>query len=271
MSLSSSSLVPQTYSRPPLTVLLRSYIQGNLSRQEAVSMIPPLLLDVQPHHLVRPLSLTFSLPSSFLPSPTHPPQTLLLRSFLGPRHVCRSRIQNRSTPRSPPRFFLLRYQRRCSHRSRRRQRFRPQTISTPRSPELKVAQCERYRDEFGCFEGKFKRSTPRLAKRNERGRGAGERILTRLSFPFSFSQFPKISLGPEGQEKYGQKSLQFDRILCDVPFVPSLPLSSNLVLDSSQTHLSLPSFVSCSGDGTMRKNAQIWNKWMVGDGNGLHS
>jgi multisite-specific tRNA:(cytosine-C5)-methyltransferase len=26
--------------------------QGNISRQEAVSMIPPLLLDVQPHHKV---------------------------------------------------------------------------------------------------------------------------------------------------------------------------------------------------------------------------
>jgi 16S rRNA C967 or C1407 C5-methylase (RsmB/RsmF family) len=30
--------------------------QGNLSRQEAVSMIPPLLLDVEPHHMVSPLS-----------------------------------------------------------------------------------------------------------------------------------------------------------------------------------------------------------------------
>ena len=28
---------------------------GGITRQEAVSMIPPLLLDVQPHHSVRPL------------------------------------------------------------------------------------------------------------------------------------------------------------------------------------------------------------------------
>lgn len=27
-------------------------MQGNFSRQEAVSMIPPLLLDVQPYHYV---------------------------------------------------------------------------------------------------------------------------------------------------------------------------------------------------------------------------
>jgi multisite-specific tRNA:(cytosine-C5)-methyltransferase len=33
-------------------VLHLAYHQGNLSRQEAVSMIPPLLLDVEPHHLV---------------------------------------------------------------------------------------------------------------------------------------------------------------------------------------------------------------------------
>lgn len=33
------------------------HIQGNLSRQEAVSMIPPLLLDVKPHHKVNSLQL----------------------------------------------------------------------------------------------------------------------------------------------------------------------------------------------------------------------
>ena len=36
----------------------------------------------------------------------------------------------------------------------------------------------------------------------------------------------------------------FDRILCDVP---------------------------CSGDGTMRKAPDIWRRWGVGNGNGLHS
>lgn len=29
-----------------------NYMQGNISRQEAVSMIPPLLLDVKPNHWV---------------------------------------------------------------------------------------------------------------------------------------------------------------------------------------------------------------------------
>jgi hypothetical protein len=40
------------------------------------------------------------------------------------------------------------------------------------------------------------------------------------------SRFPKISLGPEGQAKFGMKNLLFDRILCDVPFV-LYPRASN--------------------------------------------
>lgn len=39
-------------------------------------------------------------------------------------------------------------------------------------------------------------------------------------------------------------TLQFDRILCDVP---------------------------CSGDGTMRKAPDIWRRWTASNGNGLHA
>lgn len=40
------------------------------------------------------------------------------------------------------------------------------------------------------------------------------------------------------------ETVKFDRVLCDVP---------------------------CSGDGTMRKNINVWTDWKVGNGNGLHS
>ena len=39
------------------------------------------------------------------------------------------------------------------------------------------------------------------------------------------------------------EDVHFDRILCDVP---------------------------CSGDGTMRKAPDIWRRWSVNQGNGLH-
>ncbi len=50
--------------------------------------------------------------------------------------------------------------------------------------------------------------------------------------------FPRVRANEEGTEY-----IKFDRVLCDVP---------------------------CSGDGTMRKNIQVWSKWSPGDALGLH-
>lgn len=49
--------------------------------------------------------------------------------------------------------------------------------------------------------------------------------------------YPRIKLSES-------ENLKFDRILCDVP---------------------------CSGDGTMRKNVNVWKEWKVGTGIGLHT
>ena len=53
--------------------------------------------------------------------------------------------------------------------------------------------------------------------------------------------FPQLHIECEGAEKYNP--LRFDRILADVP---------------------------CSGDGTFRKNLNLWRTWAVQSGNGLH-
>ena len=54
------------------------------------------------------------------------------------------------------------------------------------------------------------------------------------------SSMPNIRLPGAGG---GEAVLKFDRILCDVP---------------------------CTGDGTMRKNLDIWAKWNTANGNNLH-
>ncbi|KAJ3034269.1 tRNA (cytosine(34)-C(5))-methyltransferase [Rhizophlyctis rosea] len=56
-------------------------------------------------------------------------------------------------------------------------------------------------------------------------------------------QFPAIHLQNDDPAT-GTNTLQFDRILCDVP---------------------------CAGDGTMRKNKPIWKTWNQNNGNALHN
>lgn len=58
------------------------------------------------------------------------------------------------------------------------------------------------------------------------------------------SNYPAIRVAqPTKTGGSNSAPLYFDRILCDVP---------------------------CSGDGTIRKNINIWKTWQPGDGNGLH-
>jgi len=58
------------------------------------------------------------------------------------------------------------------------------------------------------------------------------------------SNYPNLFVAPPSSDPSAPVDiLKFDRILCDVP---------------------------CSGDGTLRKNLAIWDRWQPMDGNGLH-
>ncbi|KAK8846869.1 hypothetical protein IAR55_005959 [Kwoniella newhampshirensis] len=136
---------------------------GNLSRQEAVSMIPPLFLDVEPHHLCLDMCAA---PGS---------KTAQIIEALNPHHTA--------------------------------------------STGLLIANDSDYK------------RTHMLVHQTGRMPSKGL-IVTN----YDASMYPTIKLGVG-------KTLQFDRILADVP---------------------------CSGDGTLRKNIEIWGKWGAADGNSLH-
>lgn len=138
---------------------------GNLSRQEAVSMIPPLLMDVEPHHVCLDMCAA---PGS---------KTAQIIEALNPHHT--------------------------------------------ESTGMLIAN-----------DADYKR-THMLVHQTGRMPSKGLIVVNNDA-----TQFPNISLGP------GAGNIKYDRILADVP---------------------------CSGDGTMRKNLEIWKKWAPFDGNSLHT
>ena len=141
---------------------------GAITRQEAVSMIPPLFLDVQPHHRVldlcaAPGSKTFQLLEALHGQGSEPSGVVIANDA----DVMR-----------------------CSMLTHQAQRMR--------SPSIIVTNHEA-------------------------------------------QNFPAIvDSNPDSDDS----KVMYDRILCDVP---------------------------CSGDGTVRKQPDVWGKWTVANGNGLHN
>ncbi|ETN60330.1 tRNA methyltransferase [Anopheles darlingi] len=142
---------------------------GNISRQEAVSMIPPLVLDVQPHHKVLDMCAAPGSKTAQLIESLHGSDGAKIPSGF----VIANDVDNN-------RCYML------VHQAKR--------LSSP------------------CF------------------------MVTNADS----STFPVLQISqPDGTIA----PLKYDRILCDVP---------------------------CSGDGTMRKNPDIWTKWSLNQANNLH-
>ena len=135
---------------------------GNISRQEAVSMIPPLVLDVKSHHKV-------------------------LDMCAAPGSKTAQLIESLHADTQSPTGFVI-----ANDSDFKRAHMLVHQIKRLNSPNMVVVNHDA-------------------------------------------QMFPKTYLN--------NQVVKFDRILCDVP---------------------------CSGDGTMRKNVQIWKKWSIGDGLGLN-
>ncbi|XP_058129070.1 tRNA (cytosine(34)-C(5))-methyltransferase [Anopheles ziemanni] len=148
--------------------LISETSSGNISRQEAVSMIPPLVLDVQPHHKVLDMCAAPGSKTAQLIESLHAGEG----TGIPPGFVMANDVDNN-------RCYML------VHQAKR--------LNSP------------------CF------------------------MVTNTDS----ATFPSMQITKDGVVS----PLKFDRVLCDVP---------------------------CSGDGTLRKNADIWTKWNLGQATNLH-
>eukprot|EP00798_Chlamydomonas_sp_ICE-L_P013849 gene13849-19772_t len=191
---------------------------GSISRQKAVSMVPPLFLDAQPHHAVldmcaAPGSKTFHLIEALhAPAPAEEGALVL--------DMC-------AAPGSKT-FQLI------------------EALHAPAPAEEGAPAATRVTPSgfVVANDADFKRCnllTHQLKRVN-----SPCLLLKHVNSPcllvtnHSAEVFPDIQWKKEDGT---MEAVRFDRILCDVP---------------------------CSGDGTMRKAPDIWRRWSVGAGNGLH-
>ena len=165
--------------------IIRENEIGNITRQEAVSMLPPILLDVKPHHKIldmcaAPGSKTIQLVEA-------------LQGRTGTERMS-SQISGESSLKEESGFLV------ANDNNLKRTYLLIHRVQALKNPAFAVT-CH----EAQNFPTPLYRSTSK----------SNSAILPTL----------------------------FDRILCDVP---------------------------CSGDGTMRKNPDIWRRWKIALGMGLH-
>lgn len=178
---------------------------GNISRQEVVSMIPPLLLDVKPSHVVLDLCAAPGSKAAQLLEMIHQGEEGRILKAL--------QIHAKEDGREVPEF--------------------PASVDV--DMEVDPGDDGRATGMLIANDMDYKRSHMLIHQ------------LKRLSSPnmivtnHDATLFPSFKL-PSTDPKRTQY-LKFDRILADVP---------------------------CSGDGTMRKNAAIWNSWNPANAIGLH-
>ncbi|RMD41516.1 hypothetical protein DV735_g3593, partial [Chaetothyriales sp. CBS 134920] len=181
------------------TFLVAETDVGNITRQEIVSMIPPLCMDVKPWHTVLDLCAAPGSKSAQLIEMLHAGEEDRARETA-------LSIANGQDRPSGAEFS-----------------------DDGRSTGLLIANDVDYKRAHMLVHQVKRLSSPNIIVTNH-----------------DATIFPSIKI-PSQQQADGKvvqnKYLKFDRILADVP---------------------------CSGDGTVRKNIEIWQKWSPGNGLGLH-
>lgn len=185
---------------------------GNISRQEAVSMIPPLLLDVRSHHTVLDLCAAPGSKSAQLVEMLHAGEEVRVRKAVKKALQEEGKqIQDESTEDSEEATD------------------NGDWGDDGRSTGLLVANDVNYQRAQMLVHQVKRLNSPNLIVMNH-----------------DATLFPSIELPSEPNPQGGRPKsrwLKFDRILADVP---------------------------CSGDGTCRKNPNIWKDWSPGNGLGLY-
>ncbi|GAP82623.1 putative nol1 nop2 sun family protein [Rosellinia necatrix] len=177
---------------------------GNISRQELVSMIPPLVMDVKPGMSVLDLCAAPGSKSAQLLEMIHSGEEARVRKFL--ESFGEATLPGNEQEDADP---------------------LQDSADDGRATGLLIANDVEYKRCHMLVHQLKRLSSPNLIVTNH-----------------DATLFPPLRISRDPDNPNVPRYLKFDRILADVP---------------------------CSGDGTLRKNADLWKNWQPGNALGLHA
>lgn len=182
---------------------------GNISRQEVVSMIPPLVMDLKPGMTVLDMCAAPGSKSAQLLEMIHVGEESRVRKVLRQFAQEDGLVLGEET------------------KDELEANLEADPTDSGRATGLLIANDADYKRGHMLVHQLKRLSSPNLLVTNH-----------------DATQFPSIKLPASEATPHKPNYLKFDRILADVP---------------------------CSGDGTLRKNANLWKDWQPGNALGLHT